>query len=240
MSRITLDWADYFREIFVNQIETLTECLEKRILSTFDAIEDEAREISEKEFERLGLLPGPYSDDGERAEEAQEAGISYYQTMDDTRQGILNMFAAACYHLFEQQLFLFHRRGLLNPDEERELNAKLSKGVLKIETVKDRLLANWIDIGKFVSWGTLYDEFRLVANVVKHADGRSSKELKSRNPDLFFRPGPGPRIGTVDKKRVYQPLFGEGLYVTIEVFRSYTNAVRDFWQELSSAIENQQ
>jgi len=52
MSRITLDWADYFREIFVNQIEALTKCLEKRILSTFDAIEDLPTRISVKD----GLL----------------------------------------------------------------------------------------------------------------------------------------------------------------------------------------
>lgn len=239
MNHITLGWADYFREIFLNQIEALAECLEERLLPTFDRIEDEAEEVSEKEFERLGLLGGPYLELDEIAEKAQEAGIEYYQTMDATRQGILNMFAAACYHLFEQQLFLFYRRGLLNLDEERKFNAKLSKGLLKIETVRDRLLASGIDTRKFVNWGMLYDELRLVANVVKHADGWSSQELKSHNPDLFFRVEPGPRIGSVDKKPVYQPLFGEGLYITIEVFRSYTNAVTDFWRELSSAIENQ-
>ena len=196
MGRITLGWADYFREIFINQIEALAECLEKRLLPTFDGIEDEAEEISEKEFERLGLLGGPYLELDEIAEKAQEAGIEYCHTMDATRQGILNMFAAACYHLFEQQLFLFHRRGLLNPDEERELNAKLSKGVLKIETVKDRLLANGIDIGKFVSWGTLYDEFRLVANVVKHADGWACRILQ-----LGHLAGTGCKIAKLSKKR---------------------------------------
>ncbi len=239
MGHITLGWGDYFREIFVNQIEALAECLEKRLLPTFDRIEDEAKEISEKEFERLGLLGSPYLELDEIAEEAQEAAIEYYHTMDAARQGILNMFAASCYHLFEQQLFMFYRRGLLNPDEEREFNAKLSKRLLRIKTVRDRLLASGIDTGKFASWSMLYDELRLVANVVKHADGWSCQELKSRNPDLFFRAEAGPRIGSVDKKSVYQPLFGEGLYITIEVFRSYTNAVTDFWQELSSAIENQ-
>ena len=104
MSRITLHLADYFMEIFVNQIRALTECFEKRLLATFDGIEAEAKEISEREFERLRQSVGSYLEPDEIAEKAQEAGIEYYSTMDATRQGIFNMFTAACYHLFEQQL----------------------------------------------------------------------------------------------------------------------------------------
>lgn len=76
MSRITLDWAGYFREIFVNQIEALAECLEKRLLPTFDRIEDEVKEVSEKEFERLGLLEGPYLELDDIAQKA--ASFSFF------------------------------------------------------------------------------------------------------------------------------------------------------------------
>jgi hypothetical protein len=84
MNLINLNWADYFRKEFIFQIEALTEYLEKRLLPTFNMIEDEAKEVSEKEFGRLNLLEGPYYlEQDEIAEKAQEAGISYYETMSD-------------------------------------------------------------------------------------------------------------------------------------------------------------
>jgi hypothetical protein len=39
---------------------------------------------------------------------------------------------------------------------------------------------------------------------------------------------------------VFQPLFGQDFYVTIEDFRAYVKAVMDFWTELAGILENQE
>jgi hypothetical protein len=130
----------------------------------------------------------------------------------------------------------------LNYDEEREFDAKLLKGKkeLNIETVKEQLKIHNIDLDNLSNWRRISKELRYVANVVKHADGTSSEKLKFLNPDLFLRPTFGVHLTIpICKKRVYQPLFGEGLYVTVEVLRLYVHALREFWEELASAIEKQ-
>jgi hypothetical protein len=50
-----------------------------------------------------------------------------------------------------------------------------------------------IDVAKFPEWKSVM-ELRLVANCVKHAEGRACEELDKLRPDLFDPPSIGPRI----------------------------------------------
>jgi len=151
--------------------------------------------------------------------------------MSGLRQGLQNMSAAALYHLYEQQVMLFHRREVLDLGEENDA------ALFKHSVFRERLLRYGIDVKTFASW-PLIEELRLVANTVKHAEGDSAADLHSRRPELFIAPQVAdlPFLGSKAVARVFQPVMGEDLYVSVDDIRRYANAVEQFWSELSDAM----
>lgn len=87
-------WEQYIRNHFIKQIELLNESIQNRLIPTFDTIEKEAEEISEKEWDRLcSSCYSPDIDPADLAERAQEAGIDYYMTLSGIKQTLLNITA---------------------------------------------------------------------------------------------------------------------------------------------------
>jgi hypothetical protein len=145
---------------------------------------------------------------------------------------MLNLFAAALHHAFEQQIMLFHRREVLRPHEEN--NASL----MTVSLFCARLSEYRIDVKAFKSWPKI-DELRHVANVVKHAEGRSAKALHEIRPDMFDSPdAKHMEFMTKVSPRVYQPLVGEDLYLSLEDIGAYKDAALKFWNELVSAMKS--
>ena len=225
-------WSEQFSSVFIPQIRALVDTLSERLLPAFGDIEAEANRKTEEEYERLGSLPAREDVDmADLAEEAFETGTAHYQTMSGLRQGLQNMFAAALYHVYEQQVMLFHRSEVLDLGEENDAN------LFKHSVSRDRLLRHGINIKSFASW-PLIDELRLVANTVKHAEGDSASDLHSRRPELFIAPSVAglPFLGSKPVARVFQPLMGEDLYVSLNDIKRYANAVEQFWSELADAM----
>lgn len=225
-------WAGYFEEVFVPQIRALIDTLRDRLLPAFDTLDAESERKSDEEYERLASLAASEDVDmADLAEKAREAGVTYYQLISGLRQGLQNMFAAALYHLYEQQLLLFHRREILDPREENDA------ALFKPSVFRERLLRHGIDVKSFRSW-PLIDELRLVANTVKHAEGESASDLHARRPELFL----DPRVtglqflGSKAVARVYQPVMGEDLYMSIDELERYASAVEQFWSELTAGM----
>jgi len=161
-------WGQYFRNVFAAETDTLVEALETRLLPAFTDVEQEAEQKAEEEWQTLCSLPATEDADlFDAAEQASEAGVRYYQLMIGVQQGLINLFAVALYHLYEQQLMFFHRKEVLHPVEES--NPKL----LCLKELMKRLLTEYcIDITEFPSWPSI-QELRLLANTVKHGDGLS-------------------------------------------------------------------
>lgn len=112
-----LFWARVFRVEFVPQLNAIIDTLENRLLSGFANLEEESEQVAEKAWERFMSRPGTGDEDpGDFAEAAQDAGVSHYLLMDGIRQGMLNLFAVALFHAFEQQVLLFHRREVSQPN----------------------------------------------------------------------------------------------------------------------------
>jgi hypothetical protein len=76
------------------------------------------------------------------AEAARDMGVEHYLLLSGIRQGIVNLFATALYHLFEQQLMLFHRRELLQPAEENDASQ------FNVEALKRHLRRRNIDVAQ--------------------------------------------------------------------------------------------
>jgi len=229
-----LFWAWYVQEVLIPHYEHLEKAIFQRILPTFEAVENEAEQISNEKWECLIRQPGNPDDDdlSDLAEEAIKEGVSYYIIMMDIRQGLLNNFAVGTWHLFEQDLLFIHRRELLKPHEEND------EKLLKLCEITKRLKQNGIDIEKFRAWDKL-DELRLVANTVKHADGASCAQLKDRRPEIFIPPGAHSehsRIQAPPPAQIFKPLAGEDFYLMPEEIRTYFQALRGFWEELTEIL----
>jgi len=225
-------WAEHFNRVFTPQIHALVDTLSDRLLPTFGNIETEANQKADEEYERIGsLLACENTDMAEIAEQAWEAGEEHYLMMSGLRQGLQNMFAMALYHLYEQQVMLFHRRGVL------VLHEKDNTNLFEHSVFQKKLLHYGIDVKTFASW-PLINELRLVANTVKHGEGDSASDLHSRHPELFIAPSvAGLRfLGSEPVPPVFQPIMGEDLYVSLDDIRRYAAAVEQFWSELSDAM----
>jgi len=213
----------------------LVEALENRLLPTLEDtdIAHEAEAVTDEVAEKLSSMPADENMDmAALAEDPQNAGVSHYVMLMGIRQGLINMFAAALYHTFEQHLLQFHRREVLSPHEES------NHSLFKVSALKIRLQEHGIDLESLPSWRKL-DELRLVANVVKHAEGDSAEQLRIARPDLFEAPS----LNELDievtcgKPTIFLPLAGEDLYVGAEDIRSYEKAIASFWDELVATLE---
>jgi hypothetical protein len=224
-------WAGYFRRRFAPQLRAIFEVLEKRTLPAFDSIQQEAEKLSAEAWD--GFMSAPATGDEDPcdfAEAAEQVGVSHYLLLDGVRQGMVNLFAAAIYHTFEQQVMLFLRREVLHPREEN--NPKL----FSVHEFQSRLKARGLDVESLESWDKVC-ELRLVANTVKHAEGKSAGELHKMRPDMFRHPQAAGIDDSRMSPRVFQPLAGEDLYVSLEDVREYCDSAVRFWRNLGEAMQ---
>lgn len=225
-------WARVFKREFSPQLSAIVEALEKRTLPAFDGIEKEAESVADKAWEGFMSSAATGDEDpADLAEASQEAGISHYVLLAGIRQGMINLFAAALYHAFEQQVMRFHRKQVLYPREENDPK------LFNVPEFQNRLKGLGIDITRFSSWPKI-NELRLVAHAVKHAEGDSSQRLHRQRPDLFENPEMK-KLGLSSGKlhpRVFFPLVGEDLYVSLADIKRYRDALVKFWKELADAM----
>ena len=224
-------WEEHFRTVFARQISYFCAAVETRLLPTFDSSAEEGEQATSAEWERLGQAGASDSTDpSDDADQADQVGVDHFLLLEGVRQTLINLSVAALYHLFDQQLMVFHRRQVLHPRDEN--NAAL----MKIAELKARLSSKGVDIGSFRSWSKV-DELKAVANAVKHAEGHSADEVRRMRPDLFTPPHlrgsatPDPSV-----ERVYLPLAGEDIFLTVNDLRQYCSVVLEFWEELGAAI----
>lgn len=224
-------WSSYFK-VFSRQITVFCESVVNRVFPTFDQIDKEAEKIEEEEYERIGSLPGDENSDmADAAEKAQEAGLEHYMLMSGVKQALISVTIAGLYHLFEQQLLLFHRKQVL--DQSNENKSKL----MNLCELKKRLADAGINIESLSSWPKI-DELRHVTNAIKHAEGVSADKLRSVRPDLFVHPTlrNGSPLGENIHYPIYMPLGGEDIYPEINDFQEYGKAITDFWDEFGKSI----
>jgi hypothetical protein len=209
------------RSMFLPQLSALRESIFSRVLPTFDSIGAEAKAIEADAYVRLSARTTENTDGGDLAEAAFDAGLRHYHLMSETRQAVINVFAVAVAHLFEQQRHLLPFRTLSeaepsSPKRERSFDALLE--------------AHAIDARTFIHRSKL-EELDLVSNVVKHAEGRSAKALRSLRPELFSHPSlQDASFSPPPVEPVHRPLMGTDLFVQPSDLRDYINAIESFWR----------
>lgn len=226
-------WAPIFQNEFIPAVRRVEEVFLRRIIPAFSNIELESEAFADRLWNDAMSQPyyGEGPDEGDIAEAVRDAEISHYLSLKGMEQGLLNCCALFLYHLYEQQLMLFHRKELLSwRDQDNE-------SLLTHKEIRARLKSAGIDIQEFTVWPKL-EELRCLANTVKHAEGKSSRELLALAPHLFVSPTlEGSSFSGLETSgRVYAPLVGEDIFVGPQQVGEYADAIEGFWLELLTSL----
>lgn len=172
------------------------------------------------------------------AEDAQDKGQYFYNTMTAIRQSSLNLFAAGLFHLLEQQLAELCRDGVLDKNDRLPLDhTKLCK-------IKEWYLNknNFnLDLSNLSTWPKI-DQLRLLANSVKHGEGESTEKLRKIRPDLYQDPHLCKPMKDILERysqplTVRSPMSGDGIFVTNKVFTEFSQAVNSFVAEIAEYFD---
>ena len=207
------------RKKLKSEIQIYRDFFVSKLFPTFDDIEDIANKYSEELFDTLMADSSDPNEDGASfAEDAIEHGISHYLALATVRHSFASIAVASLYHLWEQQAreFLFSE---LSHDVHLDPAKFCANGM---EDIKRIFLTHKVDLTTLKSW-TLVNELRLVCNVVKHGDGKSSNDLLALNPKLFNPRARTPAAGS---------LLEEKLLLSSTEFSKYANNLANFWDEL--------
>jgi len=236
--------AQYIHRVIIPECQAFADVVTNRLLPTFDNFGKEAIEHGEKWFRDKVGNPDPlnYEEPGAAeyfAEEEYKANEYFAsKAIDETLLfadmliGMLYastaLYSAGFFHLFEQHA--------------AELQVLVLRGHPKEISLKD--VTRWlkkdagVDVATLGNWDTIYNDLRLVANAVKHAEGRSTAQLRLKRPELFIHPRErqGLMRTTSIRLPVRKPLFGEDLYIAPSDFCGYSKAVVGFWTELAELL----
>lgn len=203
------DPSAYVRYDVLRQLDTFGTDGVIRALSGFANLEAEANEYANRMFASYGELALDDDPSG-WAEEARDQGIGYYRVLSELRQGIVNLLAVGLFHLFEQHkqtvIALVTAQGRVPPDFDQLIDS------------------------------TKVGELEVVANTIKHAEGRSARRLRSLRPELFVPPSlRGSPLGKLIRTgaRVSEnPLGGTDLFLSEADLQTYRDSVRELWEQV--------
>lgn len=225
-------WASHIRATYLDQLSTFRDVALNRVLPSLPDI-DVDKAYTEA-GERLSKSPDLACDPGDVADRALDEAIDRYVMRMWVRQGITNLLAVGLHHLVEQQqLHLLRRELLCSSDEDNH-------DFLKVKEFYKRSSDCGVCPGDFADWAKLA-ELASVANAVKHAEGRSAAKLRNVRPDLFQPPKSRDALGAglpSPNSSIYQPLFGEGIFVSETDLALYCQAAEGFWQEYAERLLN--
>jgi hypothetical protein len=170
--------ADDIRALLIPQVRQFDETFSNKVYPAFADPKGDAERLARDSWNERMSEPVGDDDDvdpGSIADDVHDQSVAFCQTQFAIQFTVVNLFTAGLYHVFEQQMASLYRNWTATtPKTMREVRDWLS-GALGI------------DIESAPSWSTI-DELRIVANVVKHAEGNAAERLQRVNPDLFQLP----------------------------------------------------
>ena len=225
-------WASYIRATYLDQLSTFRDVALNRVLPSLSDIDID--KVFTEAGEHLSSSPDSECDPGVVADRALDEAIDRYVMRMWVRQGITNLLAVGLHHLLEQQQLHLLRKELLNSSDEDKHD------LLNVKEFYTRSTEHGVCPGDLADWAKL-EELASLANAVKHAEGRSAAKLRRVRPELFQPPmrrdGLGAGLSSPNSS-IFQPLFGEGLFVKETDLALYCQAAEGFWQEYAKRLLN--
>lgn len=172
------------RELYLSHHDFYVKQVKKRILRSFDNMNEEADRMVEEVYARIGSMP---SYEGERdmsdvAEHAEEQGIEFYLMLSDLQVQTTLAALASLYHQWEKDF-----RGFM----ERELSHTYDPVQVEKHCWQDNI--GWLfevleECGwtlREAPWFPKIDACRLIINVHKHGKGNSLRKLTKYYPQYL-------------------------------------------------------
>lgn len=151
----------------LERIEAVTKTISDRLLPTFENIETEAKELSERKLQELSRHFNPDTmDESVFFEQAYHRGVDHYIIQEKMKIEFLKSSITWLFHLFEKDCtYIFNTE---DGDQKRHILTTLE-----------------IDVSNRSNWYKCNKELRYLANSIKHGKGSSFEKLKELRPDLI-------------------------------------------------------
>ena len=218
--------SHYILGVLVPQIKRFALMFTGTVFPPFADPDAQAEKVAQDYWDQKMSEPcgenGPDEDFGDIADDAHQKSLDFYFTMTAMHTTVLNLFAAGLYHLFEQQAGTWVRDWT-----GKRVNYPIPFVMKELDF--DVTTPLWAHL----------NELRLVANVVKHAEGDSATDLRDVNPAYFKLPavrGTEFEAHSSGERMLGEPLTGEGLYVTKADYDAFVQAVIEFWNWLAGVV----
>jgi hypothetical protein len=222
-------------------VRAFAECIFHDVVPAFENLDKRADEVANEYYNRIGSQSaGEYEDVdmADVAEAATERSLSWYQMMVALRQSMLNLLASGLFHLAEQRLADLCRDGSFHIDPPHDS---------KLADVSPWYREHFgLDLAALPSW-SVFDELRLVANAVKHAEGSASsatRQLRQRRVEFFSNPDYAEIYKEYQEAGIAQtfvpvlaPLSGGDLFVNEALLRMYAESAESFFRAVAQYFE---
>lgn len=205
---------------------------EKKLLSQFENMEEEAEQASEDWLARNAHRFNPDRDDpGSFEEDAYHEGVGFYLLLSELRNQTILSLIAGIFHSWDKELRGWISKEVHHWHHGDDVQARIWSANFDqiVELVKDFGLSP-PDAGYLRTLSAC----RYVVNVYKHGKGSSLQKLKKNHPEFF------PRL-----EDQHFPLDlnldltdHTDLKVTVEQFRRFSEAIVGFWSGIPHKVDS--
>ncbi len=216
-----------FRKQLIASHQFYVEQAEKRLLSQFQNIEEEADKYADEWLEKAGQYFDPdRHDPGDFYEQANDESIEFYQMLEDMLNRTRLSVTAGIFHEWDKQL----RSWMVNEINHWHRGHEVTRAVWKAN------FGDIIDLLDAVGWPvksknyyTSLDRCRLVVNAYKHGNGGAFESVKSQHPEFIKSFG--------DTSSIYfEHADHTDLIVRDAHIAEFSNAIIEFWKDVPEYI----
>ena len=230
MDKQVLELYEPIRKHIVESHQFYVDQAQKKLLSQFEHMEEEAEKYAEEWAEKQSEWFDPDRDDPDEVyERAYDENINYYLDLSELKDQTRLSIVAGIYHKWDKEV----REWLI-----RDLR-------FYPQTIKDQLWSK--DIGKIIEllegmgWKIKQSGFyekldacRLIVNVYKHGNGNSLDSLKKKYPRYLEDPLKQNSCGYATELKY---LGYQNLKITDIDFLEFAQAITDFWQQAPEIVK---
>lgn len=222
------------KTMLIERHKFFIEQAQKRLLSQFTNLENEAKQAAEEWLERAGRSFNPDRDDpGSFEEAAYHEGISFHQQLEDMRDSVRLSIVAGMFHEWDKQLRDWLVREILHWHRGNEVQGRI--WAQDFGGLIDLFASFGWDI-KSKPYFAALDACRLVVNVYKHGDGGSFRDLKQCYPQFLESPLKVLGVAGIEGDFIDYT----NLKVSEDQINDFSNAIIAFWKDVPERIHDDQ
>lgn len=227
MSQVLFQMWEPFRKHIISNHRFYIVQSEKRLLSQFQNLEEEADKYAEEWLEQAGQNFDPECDDpGAYYEQANDESIEFYQMLEDMQNQTRLSVIAGMFHAWDKQLRSWLGKEIFHWHFGEEVQRALWK--VNFGDIADLLECFGWPI-RLKSYFASLDRCRLVVNAYKHGNFGAFDDLKKTFPEFIQ--------GYDTTKDTYlQYADHTDLVATAAHIAEFSDAIIAFWQDVPENV----